>query len=55
MKADAALLADAYRNYRKRIHALTLQEVPAVVSEDELHEVRQAVMALWRQQVGENA
>jgi [glutamine synthetase] adenylyltransferase / [glutamine synthetase]-adenylyl-L-tyrosine phosphorylase len=47
-EVQATLLADAYRAYRKRIHALTLQELPAVVSEAEFAEYRSGVTQLWR-------
>lgn len=45
---DVSVLADAYRAYRKRLHALTLQEIPGVVGEGEFTEYRQAVTRLWQ-------
>ena len=45
---EAALLADAYRSYRKRVHELTLQELPAVVDADEFSGFRQRVGAVWQ-------
>ncbi|MBI5462361.1 MAG: bifunctional [glutamate--ammonia ligase]-adenylyl-L-tyrosine phosphorylase/[glutamate--ammonia-ligase] adenylyltransferase [Gammaproteobacteria bacterium] len=42
-------LAEAYRRYRKRVHELTLQELPAVVDAGEFAELRAQVTALWRQ------
>lgn len=49
---EAALLADAYRAYRKRVHELTLQELPAVVAAGEFAELRAQVTALWRRGMG---
>jgi [glutamine synthetase] adenylyltransferase / [glutamine synthetase]-adenylyl-L-tyrosine phosphorylase len=49
---EAALLADAYRAYRKRVHELTLQELPAVVAAGEFAELRAQVAALWRRVMG---
>ena len=50
---DAAeFLAEAYRTYRKRVHALTLQEQPAVVAAGEFAELRARVSALWREVMG---
>jgi glutamate-ammonia-ligase adenylyltransferase len=45
----AQLLAEAYRRYRKRVHELTLQELPARVVATEFRELRAQVSALWRQ------
>ncbi len=47
-QADVKLLADAYRAYRKRLHALTLQEVSGVVSDEEFGDYRAAVSRLWQ-------
>ncbi|MBI5041461.1 MAG: bifunctional [glutamate--ammonia ligase]-adenylyl-L-tyrosine phosphorylase/[glutamate--ammonia-ligase] adenylyltransferase [Gammaproteobacteria bacterium] len=44
----AELLAEAYRRYRKRVHELTLQELPALVAADEFRELRAQVTALWQ-------
>ncbi|MDX5411053.1 MAG: bifunctional [glutamate--ammonia ligase]-adenylyl-L-tyrosine phosphorylase/[glutamate--ammonia-ligase] adenylyltransferase [Thauera sp.] len=49
---EAGLLADAYRAYRKRVHELTLQELPAVVAAGEFAELRAQVGALWRRVMG---
>ena len=45
----AARLADIYRSYRARVHALTLQELPAVVAAGEYRAEREFVTTLWRQ------
>ena len=45
---EVALLADAYRTYRGRIHELSLQESGAVVEGGELAELREAVIAIWK-------
>ena len=45
---EAAFLADAYRSYRKRVHELTLQELPAVVMADEFGALRERVTAAWQ-------
>jgi [glutamine synthetase] adenylyltransferase / [glutamine synthetase]-adenylyl-L-tyrosine phosphorylase len=53
--AEATLLADAYRAYRKRVHALTLQELPAVVDEAEFADYRAGIRQLWRHLLEEGA
>ena len=45
---DIALLADAYRAYRRRIHQLSLQESEGVVGDEEFAEFRSAVIAIWK-------
>ena len=45
---DCALLADAYRAYRARMHRLTLQEQPAVVPVTEFVEARAQVQRIWQ-------
>ncbi len=50
--AAAELLAEAYRQYRKRAHELTLQELPARVGAEEFGELRAQVTALWRRVMG---
>jgi glutamate-ammonia-ligase adenylyltransferase len=45
----AAFLAEAYRTYRRRVHACALQEIPGVVQGDEWHDTRTRVIALWQQ------
>ncbi|UCE89592.1 MAG: bifunctional [glutamate--ammonia ligase]-adenylyl-L-tyrosine phosphorylase/[glutamate--ammonia-ligase] adenylyltransferase [Pseudomonadota bacterium] len=53
MPADeTALLTDAYRTYRDRLHRLTLQELPGVVPEAEYATQREAVAQLWRNWLG---
>jgi len=44
----AADTADAYRKYRKLIHASKLQGQPAVTTQTELQQERQAVIQLWQ-------
>lgn len=53
-RETAAFLAEAYRIYRKRVHALTLQEQPAMVAADEFAELRARVSALWGEVMGAN-
>jgi glutamate-ammonia-ligase adenylyltransferase len=47
-EADAALLGDAFRAYRRRAHRLTLQEQKAVVDEAEFAAEREGVIRIWR-------
>jgi glutamate-ammonia-ligase adenylyltransferase len=42
------LLANAYRSYRARVHALALQKAPPVVPAEEFLELRTAVTAVWK-------
>ncbi|HEY9198149.1 MAG TPA: bifunctional [glutamate--ammonia ligase]-adenylyl-L-tyrosine phosphorylase/[glutamate--ammonia-ligase] adenylyltransferase, partial [Gammaproteobacteria bacterium] len=49
---DADFLAEAYRTYRKRVHELTLQELPAVVDAGEFAGLRAQVRELWRKVMG---
>ena len=49
---DVALLADAYRAYRGRIHELSLQESKAEVGDGEFDEIREAVIAVWNRLMG---
>ena len=44
---DVALLCDAYRAFRGRIHQLSLQESEGVVGSEEFVEFRKAVITLW--------
>ncbi|MEI2742980.1 MAG: bifunctional [glutamate--ammonia ligase]-adenylyl-L-tyrosine phosphorylase/[glutamate--ammonia-ligase] adenylyltransferase [Candidatus Competibacter sp.] len=46
--ADAARLRNAYRNLRRRIHWLKLQELPACAPSDEAAEIRESVARIWR-------
>lgn len=50
--ADATLLTDAYKAYRDRTHALTLQAAPAVVPAGEFADMRTAVGRIWTAQLG---
>jgi len=45
---DARLLADAYRSYRAAVHRLGLQEMKAVVREQEFADLRQGVTRIWQ-------
>jgi glutamate-ammonia-ligase adenylyltransferase len=45
--AQAQTLARAYREYRARVHRLTLQEQPAKLAPDAMTETREAVAAVW--------
>ncbi|WP_455217395.1 bifunctional [glutamate--ammonia ligase]-adenylyl-L-tyrosine phosphorylase/[glutamate--ammonia-ligase] adenylyltransferase [Kaarinaea lacus] len=45
---DAEILSDAYRAYRAEVHRLTLQEQPAIVSDDQFAKQRYEVVRLWR-------
>ena len=51
-EADVALLSDAYRAFRGRIHQLSLQESEGVVDAGELGELREAVVAMWSRMMG---
>ncbi|MFZ0254511.1 MAG: bifunctional [glutamate--ammonia ligase]-adenylyl-L-tyrosine phosphorylase/[glutamate--ammonia-ligase] adenylyltransferase [Gammaproteobacteria bacterium] len=44
---DAELLANAYRSYRTRTHALALQEQPAIVHDSALQDYRDGVTFIW--------
>ena len=44
---DVALLSDAYRAFRGRIHELSLQDSQGVVGGEELAAFREAVLAIW--------
>lgn len=45
--ADCAALGDAYRAFRARAHRLTLDDLPALVSDDSLDGHRRRVTAIW--------
>lgn len=45
---DAAILADAYRNYRTEVHRLALQDQKAEVADDAFTAERNQVARLWR-------
>ena len=45
---DSALLCDAYRAYRRRLHHLALQELPGLVDEEEFVPLREGVRRLWQ-------
>ena len=47
-ETDAQLLADAYRSYRSAVHKLGLQEMKAVVPEQEFADLRQGVTRIWQ-------
>ena len=46
---DVALLSDAYRAYRARVHRLKLQDLPAIAGEDEFRNYREGVVRIWRE------
>ncbi|MBE2294611.1 MAG: bifunctional [glutamate--ammonia ligase]-adenylyl-L-tyrosine phosphorylase/[glutamate--ammonia-ligase] adenylyltransferase, partial [Phycisphaerales bacterium] len=46
--ADAARLRNAYRNLRRRIHLLKLQELPARIPDDEVRKMRGDVYRIWQ-------
>ncbi len=48
IEADAQLLADAYRSYRAAVHRLSLQEMKAVVPEQEFVDLRQGITRIWQ-------
>ncbi len=49
---DAELLANAYRSYRARTHALALQEQPAIVHDSALRDFRGGVTSIWNRVMG---
>ena len=48
----AARLQDAYREFRRRLHHLTLNDRPPIVRDDELPDERKLVVAVWEQHLG---
>jgi len=51
---EAAVLAEAYRAFRARLHALALQEARALVEDKEYREERAAVTRIWHRVMGES-
>jgi glutamate-ammonia-ligase adenylyltransferase len=49
--ATAEFLADAYRSYRKRLHACALQEAPAVAGDEDWRDTRARVTTLWERMI----
>jgi len=47
-KQEAETLSDAYRTLRAEVHRLTLQELPAIVGDDQLVKERDEVTQLWQ-------
>lgn len=47
--SDAAVMSDAYRAYRSRVHQLTLQNQPARVGMEEFPDYRAEVIRIWHQ------
>ena len=45
---DAELLSDIYRDYRAKVHQLTLLKEPIVVDAQAFAEQRRAVARVWR-------
>jgi glutamate-ammonia-ligase adenylyltransferase len=52
-REDCAALAEAYLDYRVRVHALDLQERPAVIESGEFDHHRERVADIWRRLIGE--
>ena len=50
---EACLLSQAYQDYRKTIHRLVLQELPAIVDEKQFREERRLVGAAWKRLLGD--
>lgn len=48
---EADEVANAYKQYRRRRHALDLQKRPVLVDQSEFSEERQLVAALWSKHV----
>ena len=46
---EVRLLQDAYKAYRAAAHRQSLQKQPGVVSGDQFHDERRAVMRIWRE------
>ncbi len=46
---EVQLLQEAYKAYRAAAHRLSLQKQPGVVSGDQFHDERRAVMRIWRE------
>lgn len=46
---EVRLLQDAYKAYRAAAHRQSLQNLPGVVSGDQFHDERRAVMRIWRE------
>ena len=47
--ADAAILTEAYQQYRGRLHRLALQEQGKLVADSEFLELREAVARIWHE------
>jgi glutamate-ammonia-ligase adenylyltransferase len=48
-KDDAELLCDAYRAFRAVVHRTNLQNLPALIPEEELLNYRQMVVRIWQE------
>ncbi|MBW2569085.1 MAG: bifunctional [glutamate--ammonia ligase]-adenylyl-L-tyrosine phosphorylase/[glutamate--ammonia-ligase] adenylyltransferase [Deltaproteobacteria bacterium] len=48
-KHTAHLLKDAYLNYRKAVHSLSLQKKPAIVPENQFHDLRKQTRKIWKE------
>jgi glutamate-ammonia-ligase adenylyltransferase len=46
---EVRLLQDAYKAYRAAAHRQSLQKLPGIVSGDQFHDERRAVMRIWRE------
>ncbi len=51
-KHTAHLLKDAYLSYRKAVHSLNLQEKPAIVPENQFHDLRKQIIKIWKELIG---
>ncbi|HEY4127263.1 MAG TPA: bifunctional [glutamate--ammonia ligase]-adenylyl-L-tyrosine phosphorylase/[glutamate--ammonia-ligase] adenylyltransferase [Gammaproteobacteria bacterium] len=52
-KAQADFLADSYREFRRRVHHLTLEGRPAHIPVEEAEPLRTQVRKLWKETLGE--
>lgn len=48
-EVDVALLCDAYRTYRARLHHLVLQDQPGLVPATEFEQEREGVQRIWQE------
>ena len=53
--ADIKTLTDAYRRYRRSIHAQALQRQRAMIAADEWREPRETVAEIWQQWLADKA
>ncbi|RZB31958.1 MAG: [glutamine synthetase] adenylyltransferase / [glutamine synthetase]-adenylyl-L-tyrosine phosphorylase [Desulfobacteraceae bacterium Eth-SRB1] len=48
-KHTAHFLKDAYLDYRKAVHNLSLQEKPALTPENQFHDLRKQIRKIWKE------